>query len=78
MVVTTWHDIEVRFDGENANGGPDSAQMYVDGELAAKLDGTIVIDNDEEMELSIVHWQDSGGALAVELDIDYIELFLAR
>lgn len=77
MVVATWHTFEVQWSGENAQGGPKSAVLYVDGILAAQLDN-IMIDNDEEMEPSIVHWQDSGGALAVELDIDYYELFIAR
>jgi hypothetical protein len=77
MVVATWHTFDVYWSGQNSRGGPASAVLYVDGYLAAKIDN-IQIDDDEEMELSIVHWQDSGGALAVELDIDYIELFVAR
>lgn len=77
MVVDTWHEFEVRFDGANANGGPSHGALFVDGYLACEINNC-VIDDDEEMELSIVHWQDSGGALAVELDIDYIELFIAR
>ena len=77
MKVTTWHTFEVRFDGTNAQGGPRHAALFVDGELACELND-VQIDDDEEMELTIVHWQDSGGALAVELDLDYIELFIAR
>jgi hypothetical protein len=75
-VVATWHDFEVRWGGTNANGGPKEAFLFIDGELACKLTN-IVIDDDEEMELSIVHWQDSGGADAVALDIDYIDLFIS-
>ena len=77
MVVTTWHEFEVRFDGTNAQGGPRHAVLFVDGHPAAEINN-IEIDDDEEMELSIVHWQDSGGVLAVELDLDYIELFISR
>jgi|GEM_PF-5472814 len=77
MVVTTWHEFEVRFSGTNAQGGPKDVALYVDGYLAAEIHDC-EIDDDEEMELTIVHWQDSGGALAVELDLDYIELFISR
>lgn len=77
MVVTTWHEFEVRWDGENAQGGPKHVVLYVDGYKAAEINNC-EIDDDEEMELTITHWQDSGGALAVELDLDFIELFIAR
>jgi len=30
------------------------------------------------VECKIVHWQDSGGALAVELDVDFYEFWAWR
>lgn len=77
MVLGTWHDIEVHWEGENALGGPENVRMYVDGELAAEVKSTL-IDNDEEVEIKIAHWQDSGGAADLELDIDYFEAWLPR
>jgi len=76
MVLNTWTYIDVLWFGENAQGGPANAQMWVDGYLAAEVPCNI--DDDERMEFSIIHWQDSGGALAVELDLDFIELFIGR
>jgi len=78
LVKGTWHDIRVNFWGANTNGGPSSAQMYVDGELAAELIGTGVLDNDEECEPAFQHWQDTGGADTLEWDFDFLEFFLAR
>jgi len=77
MIVATWHTFEVTFDGKNAQGGPAHVVLYVDGYKAAEINNC-QIDDDEEMELGIVQWQDSGGALAVELDLDFIELFISR
>lgn len=78
MVVTTWHKFEVRWGGRaNAQGGPSEAHLFVDGELACSI-LNVAIDDDETMEPNIIHWQDSGGALAVELDLDYYELFISR
>lgn len=78
MVVATWHTFFLTWGGQNAQGGPADAELYCDGHLVAKLVDAINIDDDEEMEFSIVHWQDAGVADAVALDIDYIELFLGR
>ena len=71
MVVTTWHTFRVEWSGTNAQGGPQTVALFVDGEAAAST--TCNIDDDEEVEIKIAHWQDSGGALAVELDIDFLE-----
>jgi hypothetical protein len=76
MVVATWHDFLVTFEGDNGRGGPLFVKLYVDGEIGASA--FCNIDDDEEVELKIVHWQDSGGALAVELDIDYYEFWQYR
>ena len=48
----------------------------VDGELAAHVSGCLM-DNDEEVELKIAHWN-SGSGDTLELDVDYYELFLPR
>jgi len=76
MVVATWHDFRVEWSGDNGRGGPRWVELYVDNEIAASSYCTI--DDDEEVECKIVHWQDSGGALAVELDIDYYEFWSYR
>ena len=71
MVVTTWHTFRVEWSGANAQGGPRLVELFVDDELAGSLLSDI--DDDETVELKIIHWQDSGGALAVELYVDWFE-----
>jgi hypothetical protein len=71
MVVTTWHTFEVIWSGTNADGGPRLVELFIDGELAASLLSSL--DDDETVELKMTHWQDSGGALAVELLVDWFE-----
>lgn len=78
MVLDEWHLFEIRWSGENANGGPDTVQLFVDGELAAELDGVVLLGDTEDVELSMTHWQDSGSADSLELDIDFIECYIAR
>ena len=75
MVLGTWHEFEFEWSGENAQGGPKIANLYVDGELACTV-SDIQIDNDEEMEPKITHYQNSGGAASYELDIDYYDLLI--
>ena len=77
-VLGTWHDVDFTWSGENAQGGPSSAILNVDGIPAGKLDNTINIDDDEEMEFGFTHYQNSGGALAALIDIDYIDLLIMR
>jgi hypothetical protein len=77
MVLATYHDFYVVWSGTNAQGGPDEVRLYVDGELGASLTA-VAIDDDEEVEATITHWQDSGGALAVEMKILYYEAMLFR
>jgi hypothetical protein len=77
MVLGTWHDFAVFCEGTNANGGPKTVKLFVDGELAATIEN-FLLGSAETMELSIVHWQDTGGAATLELDIDYIEAWLPR
>lgn len=73
MVADVWHLIEIRWSGENGQGGPRTIELYVDNEPAASV--IAVIDNDESMELSFAHWQDSGGASAKALDLDFVEYY---
>jgi hypothetical protein len=76
LVADTWHDFRLAWGGENAQGGPKEAFLWIDGELACEL-RNIAIDDDEEMELSIAHYQDSGAGAAKSIDIDYIDCFIA-
>lgn len=73
MVLDEWHVFDLRWSGENGQGGPRDFELFIDGEIACSLIG--VIDNDESLELSISHFQDTGGAADLELDIDYIEFW---
>jgi hypothetical protein len=77
MVLGTWHDFHVKWSEENANGGPKIINLYVDGELGATV-STGVSGSDEEVELKIAHWQDSGSGDTLDLDVDWFELFLPR
>jgi hypothetical protein len=76
MVVDTWHDFRVEWTGINGQGGPYFVDLYVDDVKSAS--SICNIDDDEEVELKITHWQDSGGALAVELEVDYYEFWQWR
>ncbi len=77
VVLGTWHDIAVFMEGTNANGGPDKVKLFVDGELAATV-SNFLIGSAETVELGFVHWQTSGVAADLELDLDYIEAWLPR
>jgi hypothetical protein len=77
MVIGTWYDLELRMSDTNANGGPATIQCFVDGYPAGTIEN-VLLASDETMEFSILHWQDSGGALAALLDIDYYEAWLPR
>jgi len=65
------HSVEVHWSGENGQGGPLTVEAFVDDEPAGQLLSSI--DNDEAAELSIVHWQNQGGAQSYELDVHYFE-----
>ena len=77
-VKGTWYEIYVTFDGENANGGPSSARMWINGEFGGEIVGTGVLDDDEEMHPMFQHWQDTGGTATLEADFDFFEVFVAR
>jgi hypothetical protein len=76
MILGEWVDLELRWSDVNAEGGPQWAELYVNGVLGARQQ--VYLDNDESMELKIAHWQDTGAAGTLELDIDYFEVFLPR
>ncbi len=77
MVLGTWHEFMFVTEGVNANGGPATIRLYVDGELGATITG-FLITSAETMELSIKHWQTAVGGDTLELDIDYLEVWLPR
>jgi len=77
MVLGTWHDLVLLMEDTNANGGPGTIKLFVDGSLVAKIDNS-VLGSAETMEFGIIHWQDTGSTATLELDVDYIEAWLPR
>ena len=80
MVVGTDYDFEIRLSGENSLGGPKTVE-YLAGAAGSPLKRLGLIDNfdvddDEEVELSFVGWQDSGGADAVAFEIVHFQLIV--
>ncbi|HEX7098952.1 MAG TPA: hypothetical protein VF377_06900 [Acidimicrobiia bacterium] len=76
-VVAQWLDVLMIGSGRaNAQGGPDAVDFFIDGVHAATV--PCHIDDDEEVEPKFAVWQDSGGADAVAIEIDYFGLFLPR
>ncbi|MFA5634738.1 MAG: hypothetical protein WC977_02425 [Anaerovoracaceae bacterium] len=77
LVVAEPVDLEFRCsERANDDGGPDSVKFYINSVEVATV--PCLIGDDEEVELKIAHWQDSGAADAVALDIDYVEAWLPR
>lgn len=76
MVLGDWTEFQVRCHGENAQGGPEFVDLFINDTFAGQAPCNI--DDDEEVEISIAHWQDTGGAATLELDIDYIWLWIPR
>ena len=78
MVINTWHNIDVRWWGENVSSGPKDLVVYVDGQKAAEL-GDIVIGNVETVEVKpLVHWSGATTADGLEVDQDYFYYWQAR
>lgn len=74
LVVAEWVDILMVGSGRaNAQGGPDEIDFFINDEHVSKLPCNI--DDDEEVEPKFAFWQDSGGADAVAIEIDYWEFF---
>jgi len=76
MVVDTWHDIELRLSGTNANGGPATIDCFVDGEFGCSIKN-VLFGSTETVEYKITHWDTSAGTAQV-LDIDYYEVYIPR
>ena len=70
-VLGTIHYVEVIWTGENGQGGPRLVEMFVDGEPAASC--LCNIDDDESAEMKILHYQNTGGADTLELDVFFYE-----
>jgi hypothetical protein len=85
-VVGDWLEFYAQASGRaNAQGGPDEVNFFVgstSNDAPAKMHHVATvpcaIDDDEEVEPKIVHWQDSGGADAVIVEFDYYWLWLPR
>ena len=75
MVLGTWHTFEMRWSGENANGGPDIVKLWIDDVFRCQTRSHL--GSAETMEPKITHWQ-AAGLVDLELDIDYFELFISR
>lgn len=76
MVLATWHDVELRLSGTNANGGPATIDCFVDGEFGGSIKN-VLLGSTETMEFKIVQW-DSGAGAAQVLEIDYYEVYIPR
>ena len=76
MVVDTWHEFEVLWHGENAQGGPKFVELFVDGEIAAS--SICNIDDDEEVECKIIAWDTEAAGEVRLLDLDYYEFWQWR
>ncbi|RLC55768.1 MAG: hypothetical protein DRI30_07000 [Chloroflexi bacterium] len=70
-VIDVPHQIEVHWTGENGQGGPRNIEAFCDGEPVASL--VTDLDDDENFTPSIVHYQDTGGAATLELDVHWFE-----
>ena len=73
-VIDTWHTARVEWTGANGQGGPRLVEAFIDGEVAGSV--LAVIDDDEEAEPKITHWNDAGDTL--DLDLDFIEFWSWR
>lgn len=85
-VVADWLKGLIRCSGKaNAQGGPDYVDFWL-GSDTEQAHGKLIhvatlpcnIDDDEEVEPKIVHWQDSGSTDAVAIDFDYYELRIPK
>ncbi len=77
MVIDVWYTFDIQMSGINVNGGPRVVKLYIDGTLAAQVDN-FLLGSAEVMAPMILHWQDTGSADTLELDIDFVEYWLPR
>jgi len=75
MILGTTYNMEVVWHGNNGNAdpGPDTVELFVNGIPAAKIENAL-IDSAETMDPKITHWGDTGGASTLELDVFGYEL----
>jgi len=80
LVLGTTYNMRLVWSGNNGNTdpGPSTAELYINGQLAAQLNGTCLLDGAETLEPVIIHWCDTGGASTLELDVFYYEAFSYR
>jgi hypothetical protein len=69
LVLGTTYNMRLAWSGENANGGPDTVTLHINGQLAAELKGVCLIGQTETCEPTITHWCDTGGGSTLELDV---------
>ncbi len=75
MQIDVWHAFEVTWGGANGQGGPRLVQCFVDGDTDPSAELFCNLDDDEDFEFKMCHFNLSGGALAVSMDIDYYEVW---
>jgi len=76
-VINTWHQVDVKWWGENVSSGPAHVRVSVDGTEAAALDG-VLIGNAETAEYKIAHFASATTAAELPLDIDFYYAWQAR
>ena len=81
LVYGTTYNLELRWQGSNTNAdvGPSTVDGYVAGVWVARINNSL-LDGAETVEAKIIHYQDSGGAATLELDVFGLEIvsFLAK
>ncbi len=73
MILGTTYDCEIRWWGNNGNAdpGPDSASLTMNGHVVAEFKGTVLLDGAETLEPSFIHWTTATDTL--EFDVFYYE-----
>ena len=70
-VLDVPHQVEVHWSGTNGQGGPRVVEAFCDNVPV----GSVItpLDDDENARISIVHWQNQGGAQTYEFDVHWFE-----
>ena len=81
LVLGTKTNLELRWHGSNTNAdlGPKTVDGYAAGVHVARINNSL-LDGAETVEAKIIHYQDTGGAATLELDVFGLEIasFLAK
>ncbi len=74
LVKGTIYNIEIRWSGNNGNSdpGPDTVVAFINGQEAARQNGSVLLDGAETMEAKITKWTTAADSL--ELDVFGYEL----